>query len=579
MNAARTKILVSLVPALFILSIVSTVFFLRNQKERSRLAREKKGAALALPHLEQAREIIERTERYVRLPGLDDHRRDEIRDFVQLALDATERAVEAAPTSEEAFRLQGRALELQYNFDEAREAYAKAIDQHPESPARFHMGLLGTRVYARARLAQFKLSTVPKDQLAAQASEPLRRFQAVDPVFKFASDRKRVALCTVCVAYAVDDHAAIPVAARAAREWDATEWLPSYLEGLGHWERKNSAEALKAFEEAARLAPAVADPHAWLGVALHAVGRRTDAIAALTSALQASEHFLEAYYVRGMILFDDGRFADASADFAACARLRPSLAEVQHRLGVASFEHWQRSGRSDAAALDQAAAALSAAVEADPKDPARRLLRARAWVAQRKLQQAEKDLAELAVLAPDAIDARLLRAEILDGSGRAAEADAEYGAVLEKADGARRASTLRLRAASRARAGRWDDALADLDALLTQDPNDAGARLEKARLLFSAKRLDDALKAVELAAPTARAALLRAEILLEKGETAAARAEADVAVKGDPELAEAYVVRGRAALAAGDKAAAAEDFKRAVEKRPDLKSKVDELLK
>jgi Tfp pilus assembly protein PilF len=83
---------------------------------------------------------------------------------------------------------------------------------------------------------------------------------------------------------------------------------------------------------------------------------------------------------------------------------------------------------------------------------------------------------------------------------------------------------------------------------------------------------------VELAAPTARAALLRAEILLEKGEAAAARADADIAVKSDPELAEAYLVRGRAALAAGDKAAAAEDFKRAVEKRPDLKPKVDPLL-
>src|SRR5687768_1726325 len=147
---AKYKVLASLAPALLLLSIISTTFFLRNQKERSRLAREKKSAALALPHLEQAREIIERTERYLRLPSPEELRRDEIRDFIQLALDAADRALEFAPTSEEAFRLQGRALELDYNFDEAREAYAKAIEQHPESPARFHLGLLGTRVYTRA---------------------------------------------------------------------------------------------------------------------------------------------------------------------------------------------------------------------------------------------------------------------------------------------------------------------------------------------------------------------------------------------------------------------------------------------
>lgn len=574
----KMKVLASLAPVLFLLCVLSTYSFLRNRSDRVRLAREKKGDTLALPHLEQARELLERTERYLRLPSHDEVRREEIRDFAQLALDAADHALKFAPAAEEVHRLQGRALELQYNFDEAREAYVKAIEQHPESPARLHLGLLGTRVYARARLADFKLASVSAETLAARASEPLRRFQAIDPVFQLVTDRKTVSLCTVAVAVALGDWSAVPTAARAAREWDATEWLPPYLEGLAHWELKRPAEALASFAEAARRAPAVADAHAWHGLVLNALGRRVEAVAALSEALQASEHFLEAYYVRGSLLFEDGRFADARADFAACLRLRPSLGEVQLRLGVASLEHWERSGRSDVPALEAAAAALTSAVEADPRDPRRRLLRARAFTALRKIDLAEKDLAEALSLSPEAVDARLLRAELHELAGRAAEADREYTAALEKMEPAKQAQVLRLRAAGRARAGRLDDALADFDTLLGRDPNDVGLQLEKARLLFAAKRLDDALAAVNRTPLGARAALLRAEILLEKGETAPARAEAEFALKADPELAEAYVARGRAALAAGDKPAAAADFKRAIEKRPDLQAKVQPLL-
>ncbi len=582
MNApvpAKYKILASLAPMLFLVAVISTSFYWKNRVERARLAREKRGAVLALPHLEQAREIIERTERYVRLPILEDKRRDEIRDFAQLALDSAERSLEFAPASEESHRLQGRALELQYNFDEAREAYAKAIEKHPESPARFHLGLLGTRLLARARLADFKIASASAEDLAARASEPLRRFQAVDGLFKFAGDRRSISLCTVCVAYALGDHSAVATAARAAREWDATEWLPSYLEGIAFVELKRPADALRSLEEAARLAPAVADPHAWLGVVLNLLGRRGEAIAALSAALQSSEHFLEAYYVRGQILFEDGRFADALADFSACARLRPSLAEVQLRLGVSALEHWERSGRRDPPLLETAAAALSAAVDADPRDPRRRLLRARAWVGLRKVEAAERDLAEALALSPEAVDALLLRAELHEAAGRPADAEREYTAALAKAEPARQSGLLRLRAGARARAGRVDEALADLDILLARDPNDAGAHLEKARLLAGAKRYDEALAVVNQMPIGARASLLRAELLLEKGEALAARHEADLAVKVDPELADAYVARGRAALVLGDKPAARADFQRAIDKRPDLKAKVEPLMK
>jgi tetratricopeptide (TPR) repeat protein len=579
---ARYRVFASLVPVLLVLTIYSGYRMFGYRKDYSRLAADARARALALPHLEQARERIERIERYLRRPDPDEFRREEIHDFVEMAVESASAAAEFAPRSEEALRLRGRALELQYNFDEALSSYAEAVPLHEAAPARLHLGLLGTRLLARARLADLKLSLAPLDTLIDRAVDPLRKFQAPDPVFQIETDRRVATLATACIAYAMGDLQTVAPAARAAREWDATDWMPPYLEGLALLELRKPAEALRPLEEAVRRAPALADPHAALGAALRKLGRRLDALASLSLALQASEHFLEAYYLRGSILFEDGRFADARADFAACARLRPSLAEIQSRLGTASLEHWRRSGRSDAAALAQAVEALEAAVQSSPRDLPGRLLLGRALLDRGDAPRAEAQAAEILAAAPDAVDALLLRAEARAVQGRP-EAEADYLAVAEKSTDPAQVRLARLeRARLVGRRGDLDGAIRDLDALAAKDPNDLGLPLEKGRLYLGAKRYDDALAAADAAlanAPShARLQALRAEALAGKEDWAGARAAADRALALDAELADAYAARGRAALRLGDKAAAAADFKRAVEKRPDLAPSLSALM-
>jgi len=577
-----SKVLVSLVPILFLMAVWSTVQFFLVKSDRSRLAAEKRGRQRALPSVERARELVERVEKYSRLPDPDEVRFDDLRGMAEEAVEAATEALSTYDRLEEAIRARGRALELLYNFEEARTSYEECIPLYSETPARYHLGLLGTRMLARARLAGMKTSLLPEEVLRTRATEPLRRFQAPSPEMSFTFDMKYRTLCTLCISYADGHYPSVPVNASAAAPFDETEWLVPYLEGLGHYELKAYEPALRSLDRAIRLMPAVADPHAWKGAVLHKLGRRAEAVAALSRALQASEHFLEAYYLRGTILFEDGRYADARSDFASCALLRPSLAEVQLKLGVASLEHWERTGRPPGKDLETAAAALTSYLESNPRDPQAYLLRARARLGL-GLPEAEADLNQALSLAPDALDALSLRAMLHESRRRWAQAEKEYDAILEKAtDPARAAETKRKRARVRAKGGRYKESLQDYDALLEKDPNDLGLFLEKAGLQFMAKDYDDALATTQKTfgrGPNApRILALRAEIYLAKGEPQKAVEESTQAVAGDPELADALLTRGQALLKLGRRAEALADLVLALKKRPDLKETLDPLI-
>jgi tetratricopeptide (TPR) repeat protein len=578
--SAKHRILSSLVPVLALMVIVSTFMVIKWRGEYGRLAREKKGRTLSLPLLEKARELVERAEKHARLSPPDF---DDLQGMAQEAVDvagrALHRAAEFGVEIEEGYRLRGRALELTYNFDEARADYEKSIELHPESPARYHLGMLSLRQLARARLAGMKTALLDEDTLRARVTEPLRRFQATSPEFNFSVDDKFRFLSSTAIAYAMADMKAVLPQAGTAMGFDATEWIPPYLRGIARLELKELPEAVKDLEAAVRLAPGVADGYAWLGLALSRAGRRTAAIEALSTALQASEHFLEAYLVRGTLLYEDGRFADARADFEACAKLRPSLPEVHFKHGIASYESWQRGGRTNAADLDAAIEAFTRCVNARPKDPEAYVHRARARLAKKDFAAAEADLVMALGLAPAHLEAHELRAEACEARLKWADAEKEWTAIAEKStDAARAAQALRRRARVRVRAVRPDDALADYDELLKRDPNDAGLYVEKGGLQLMAGRADDAMatagKALALNPRHARALALRAEVFLKKDDAAAAIREATQAFEADPQLADALVTRGKAFLARGNKGEAAADWRKALELRPDLKEEL-----
>ncbi len=573
----KYKILASLVPLLGIMLVFSTVMLVRWRSSFGRLAREKRGRTLALPVLERARENLERAEKDLRSASADPE------DIASMADRAAETATEAMnrwPDGEEAWRIRGRALEMTYNLDEARNDYEKCLQLHPETPARFHLGILLTRQFARARLAELKTTLVDPDNLRDKAVEHLRRFQAPAPEFKFNVDEKLRFMSSTGVAYAVGDYAKVASHANTAANLDPSEWLMPYLRGLASFEIKDLDAALKDLDQAIRIAPHMADALAWRGRVLGQLGRRGEAIESLTRALQANRHFLEAYLLRASLLYEEGRFAEARADFDTCAQLRPSLPDLHFRRGVSFYESWVRSGRSNEADLRAAEDAFTQYLGACPKDPEGCVHRARARMGRKDLEGALADLAAVISARPDGPEAYALRAEVHESLGKWKLAEEDCTAVLERT--ADDAETLRRRARLRVKAARPDEALADYDRLLARDPNDAGLYLEKGGLQLMAGRPDDALatarKGLDLSPRNARLLTLQAEVRLKKGDAEAAIRDATEAAAIDPQQADALVVRGRARLEKGDKAAALADFKKALDMRPDLKDELAPLI-
>ncbi len=568
----RYRVLASLVPLLLLMVAVSTALIVKWRGEFARLAREKRQRSAALPALESARRALERIELMARR---SDTGFDDLRDMANLAVETASVAIELDPAGEEGYRVRGRALEMTYNFDEARADYEKALELHPESPARLHLGLLVVRQIARARLAGMKTSLERPEDMRDRAVLPLRRFQAPPPEWRLEVEEAARYLAGAAVPYALGEYADVAAQAATALEFDSTAWPAAYLRGMAALELGKAEDAARDLERATRIAPGVADPHAWLGLALHRLKRTGEGIDALTTALQASPHFLEAYFVRGTLRFEAELFDAARADFEACARLR-SLPEIHLKLGIAGFESWQRGGRADARVLEGAVQALGAYLQARPGDPAARILRARARLGRGDAAGAEEDLVQALAASPGAIEAHEVRAEAREAQGLWVEAEAEHTAVLEKAQDAKRAAAAqRRRARARARASKIDEALADYDALLARDPADSGLAVERAELLLGAGRLEDAMaataRALENNPRDALVKSLRSRVLLKKGDPEGAIREATEALAIDPQQAAALVARGEAYLKAGRKAEAAADWARAIELRPDLK--------
>jgi len=573
----KYKVMASLMPVLLILAVFSTVMVVRWRSDYGRLAREKRGRTLALPHLEAARENVERAGKDLLMAAADP---EDITSMAERAVETATKALTLCPDQEEAHRVRGRALEVTYNFDEARADYEKCLELHPATPARFHLGMLLVRQLARARLAELRTSLVNPEAFRDRAVEHLRRYQANPPEFRFTPDEKMRFMCSTGIAYALGEYPKVAAHANTAATYDSTEWMMPYLRGLAAFETKEDAAAIKDLELAIRTAPHMADALAWHGRVLGRMGRRGEAIESLTRALQANRHFLEAYLVRAALLYEDGRFTEAQADFKTCAELRPSLPDIHLRRGIAAYESWIRSGRTHPEEIQTAADSFTKYLEAVPGDAEGFLRRARVRIEKKDPDGALADATAALGIRPDGTEALALRAEIHEARGRWKEADQDCTAALQRA--ADDLETLRRRARVRAKAARPDEALADYDTLIARDPNDAGLQLEKGGLQLMAGRLEDALatagKGLAASPRNARLLSLRAEIRLKKEDVDAAIQDATEAVRADPQQADALVVRGRAFLQKKDKAAALADFGKALDLRPDLKDELAPLI-
>lgn len=300
--------------------------------------------------------------------------------------------------------------------------------------------------------------------------------------------------------------------------------------------RGRRAEALKDFAKALERERNSAWLLSWKGEAECGLERWDEAEASLSKAIQVHVRFADAWLWRAVARAAKGDADGAWEDFTRAAELSPKSPAVLYRRGLFLLENEKPQ---------EAAADLAAATAAPgPLTPA-------------ELKDAKKRLAEAKKRrgAAPAAPARLAdAARALSREGRHAEAADIYGGLLKKSP--KDPSLRRLRADAYRCLGRYDLALADLDAIVAAAPKSADSwsgRVEYKRHLRDFEGgLADAEKAVSLDPKSAPAWVLKSECLRSLGRWDEAVAAADRGAALDPGWNWAKIVRAKARRQKGD---------------------------
>lgn len=509
---------------------------------------------------EHARHTLEEADRLSRQPGQE----STIKELCQIAMESASGGAAQRPDLEEPYYVRGRALEMLYHFEEAEADYSDALKNYAYSFASLRRGLLGLRRFSRMLL----IGPAPKSAapMVDRASEDLRLHTF--HLGKFAGDEAQKALPTLAVGFLYGEYPETVQAYDFASSMNPTEWMCGYILGLALFQLDRREEALKAFDAASAICPYAAEPHAFRGVVLRKLNRLEEALESLSTALRLDDQFIEAVYARAQVLMDARRYDDAKGDFDHCLKVRPTMTEARLQSAIAGYEWWRRTGRSDAALIEKALEDLERVIAEAPENVDARLARAKAYVERGELERALPDVNAVLDRNPKREDALKIRAKIHVQRKNWAAADQDLSTIGD----------LRERARVRALAGRFDDALADLDLLLLKDAKDTSVILERGRIQILAGRLEDATATLDKLSEThpnlPRVKVLRAEILLAKKDPQGALKLAEEAVTSDPQLGEGYLVRGFARLALGEKAGAQADFEEAVKHNPALADRV-----
>ncbi len=485
----------------------------------------------------------------------------EIRGLCEIVIGSCETVIELDPENEEAWRLRGRALELEYRFAEAREAYSKAIQLVPSSPANRLRGMLGLRQVARTLL-----ESEDPGALREEAKDDFRRFvhysqgDIADPQNRF--------IASLCIAWLLEDHENVHLAYRSATTLVPSEWIAPFLEGLACISDKEPTKALTLFKRAAELSPYTSEIHAFHGRTLAGLGRPFKAQEAYSKALYADPGFRAARFARADLLFFEGRYREARTDYRLCLKLDPSSLRALLRGAIAGFRAWRPGEEEAAETIAEILGELDLALEEKPGDVEALSTRALARDAAGRSREALVDLGTLLEKDPE--------------NGQWLRQRAGICTSLEEWDGAIRDLTrlgdIRTRARVRSMAGRVDKALDDLDMLQERDPGDASLFLLRAKILLEVKRWEEALQTLErlerINSSLPRAWLLRAKAYLGRGDPGRADELATQALEANPLFAEALLVRGKARLAQNRRDLAEADFRSAVSLDPRLRDQV-----
>jgi tetratricopeptide (TPR) repeat protein len=143
------------------------------------------------------------------------------------------------------------------------------------------------------------------------------------------------------------------------------------------------SEAAKAFEQAVKLDPDLAEAHFRLGLSYEADNKADEAELEYKKAIEAYKKYLEdnskdaeAHYQFGQVYAAIHQYSDAVREYRQATKLRPDDGDIYYDLGMALMKLAQ---------YDAAVAAYSKALEIDPED----------YRAQDSLEEAKEGVARI----------------------------------------------------------------------------------------------------------------------------------------------------------------------------------------
>jgi tetratricopeptide (TPR) repeat protein len=412
--------------------------------------------------------------------------------------------------------------------DEAERIFKKAIDTDPKSP------------YARLGLAQFYWSTeraadaeqmlkaafevAPRDARVnltlAVFYEATRRAEQAEPYLRTAADvsgDRRVAL--MLADYYIgrnrsQEAAKVLEPLSADRRWGALASLR--LAGIAQLGGR-ADEALTIVDKALSAEPNNVMALVAKSDLLRQQNKLDDAVKAADAAVAAGPTSAQAKFVRGRVLMAKGKLDQAEQAFNDVLKLNPSAAAAKVELA--------RLHMRDAS--DTAVAEATEATEADPRSIDAQLTLARALMHKRDYAKAQSVLDPLAKKAPNVAAVHAEIGTLLALKKDAAGARAAFTRAVEL-DPVQLEATGGLTALD-FQAGRQQEALARVDALVAKAPHDVHALLLGAGAFASAKNFARAeallITAIETDPASIDAYSLLGRLYLTQNKMDAARAQ------------------------------------------------------
>ena len=341
-----------------------------------------------------------------------------------------------------------------------------------------------------------------------------------------------------------------------AKELDHRLLRTEALLGLGRTD-----EALRAGEEARRLAPARPEVYALLG-RIHASRRDLPrAQAELAKALEVSPDYAPARFELGRLYRFQSQPEEALKHYDAIIARDPK----NERAVVAKVETLVGQGRRD-----EAIRAVRAAAERDPKSPRWPTALGTLLAGGGDAKQAEAEYRRALTLQEDYEPARFQLARLFLSRKQDAEAIGQLQRILARRPGHVPAATML--AALLAAQSRFELAATVLEQALKAEPRAAGLTIQLAEMSIARGRNDEALALLQpmvaerpgLVEPR----LLSALALLGKGSYVEALAELERVHAINPKLALAHYYTARAHVGRGDAARARTAYRRALELAP-----------